>query len=223
MKPWIYEGYTSANFAGCLDKPHFNEASLPVNDVMSTVTSALVRSVNTLSYCPETLTNPGVCSSLPCLNGADCSERGGDYKCHCRPRFKGRQCEIDTEPCASSPCLNNGVCIQDGYSYKCQCPAHVSGTRCQYLYCSPNPCLNDGTCEESLLGPICRCVGFKGIYCNEDINECDSTPCLHGGTCINTYGGFNCLCAADFTGHDCSQTRMLPLVPQIEEVSENRR
>lgn len=219
VRPWEGEEDTHFGFVGCLDNPQLNGASLPVNEIMSTVTAALVRSFKIAPFCSDTLSPVGLCGSHPCLNGATCSEQEKTYDCVCKDRFKGKQCEIDTDPCVSSPCLNNGRCVQDGYSYKCQCPAHVAGNRCQYLHCSPNPCLNHGTCEEGISGPICRCRGFKGIYCNEDINECDNSPCHDGGTCFNTYGSFDCLCPPNTAGDFCNDTRLLPLMPKIEEVN----
>ena len=222
VRPWEGQDDPSFGFVGCLDNPNFNDSPLPVNELMSTVRAALVRSHEVVPYCDDNLAPLGVCGTHPCLNGGTCEEDTGAgssaYKCTCNARFKGKRCEIDTDPCASSPCLNNGRCVQDGYSYKCQCPNHVSGPRCQYLYCSPNPCLNHGTCEEGISGPICRCHGFKGIYCNEDINECERSPCLEGGTCINTYGSFDCLCPTNTAGDYCDQTRLLPLMPKIQEV-----
>lgn len=218
VRPWVGEEDTQFDFIGCMDNPQFNQAALPVNEIMSTVTAALVRSFKITSYCPDLLNPDRLCGAHPCLNGGICNQQSGTHNCSCKQRFKGRQCEIDTDPCASSPCLNNGRCVQDGYSYKCQCPAHVSGDRCQYMYCSPNPCLNQGMCEEGVSGPICHCRGFKGIYCNEDINECDSAPCSEGGTCINTYGSFDCLCPSNAAGDLCNDTRLLPLMPKIEEV-----
>ena len=208
-------------YLGCLDSPRFNSGPLPSEELTSTVRAALMKLHGVTSYCHDNLPVSDVCGTHPCMNGGKCEpgEDNHSFKCSCTARFRGKRCEHDTDPCASSPCLHNGKCIRDGYSYKCQCPNHVSGNRCQYLYCSPNPCLNHGSCEEGISRPICRCKGFKGDYCNEDINECDTSPCHEGGTCINTYGSFNCLCPTNTAGDYCDQTRLLPLMPRMQEVS----
>ena len=33
------------------------------------------------------------------------------YRCQCRDRFVGSNCEIDTNPCLSDPCLNDGTYV----------------------------------------------------------------------------------------------------------------
>jgi Notch-like protein len=53
---------------------------------------------------------------------------------------------------------------------------------------------------------MCSCpLGFKGIDCTQDIDECreSGSPCEHGGTCVNTPGSFKCDCSIGFAGPRC--------------------
>ena len=36
------------------------------------------------------------------------------------------------------------------------------------------------------------------------INECASSPCRNDATCLDLLNAFECVCAAGFTGHNCS-------------------
>uniref|UniRef100_A0A0N4ZLK4 Cadherin n=1 Tax=Parastrongyloides trichosuri TaxID=131310 RepID=A0A0N4ZLK4_PARTI len=56
-------------------------------------------------------------------------------------------------------------------------------------------CLNGGYCDLKL--EVCKCPeGYKGSYCEEDINECeiDKNICKNSGNCINVPGSYKCLC-----------------------------
>uniref|UniRef100_A0A1B6ED49 EGF-like domain-containing protein n=1 Tax=Clastoptera arizonana TaxID=38151 RepID=A0A1B6ED49_9HEMI len=111
----------------------------------------------------------------------------------------------------SRRCHNNKVCrgirvtyetaYRDVYDSKASqpptfvcCPgwAQVSKTShsCNKPVCSTD-CLNGGTCS---MPDRCTCPpGYKGLYCETDINECQETrPCDH--TCINTNGSYHCSC-----------------------------
>lgn len=75
--------------------------------------------------------------------------------------------------------------------------------------CVPNPCQNGGVCKPIGNAFLCSCRrGFKGLTCEEDVNECDrSNPegdCENGGICVNTLGSFYCNCTAGFVGQRCS-------------------
>lgn len=48
-------------------------------------------------------------------------------------------------------------------------------------------CNNKGNCShtESAGEYVCFCnVGYTGINCDIDIDECDAEPCQNNGTCI---------------------------------------
>ena len=48
-----------------------------------------------------------------------------------------------------------------------------------------NPCKNGICTANATTGDYqCRCdIGYEGINCTEEINECLSNPCLNNGTC----------------------------------------
>lgn len=151
----------------------------------------------------------GVCGSQPCQNGGICEDLGGDrYSCSCHSRFRGSNCEVDTDPCASFPCLYGSKCnVTPENDYYCECPPQLSGKRCQHgHHCTPNPCRNGGVCEEGDNGPICKCRGFVGDLCTVDLDECLSGPCLNSATCINTVGSYSCVCQNSYTGKLCGSS-----------------
>lgn len=83
------------------------------------------------------ITNNNYCASLPCLNGATCSNKKSDsYECRCAPNYKGINCELLIELkhdfCSSNPCLNNGICSEsETTNYTCECKPGYTGSRCQ--------------------------------------------------------------------------------------------
>ena len=193
-------------FIGCLDNIRLDDIALPLHAKAKSRIAKLVR-INNVDFNCGPLTSPGQCGSYPCLNSGTCVELTNSYSCKCSPRFKGSNCERDVNPCAGNPCLNGGTCLntQNG-NFRCLCPQHLSGKRCDYgVYCNPNPCQNGAKCEEGSDRAICKCRGYTGAFCTQDINEClNSNPCANKGTCINTDGDFRCECQQEWTGPYCT-------------------
>ncbi|CAH1776950.1 unnamed protein product [Owenia fusiformis] len=204
----LAHGYTDVRkgYHGCLREIKINNVKLPY--VGSSEVGALQKFEEVEFHCKDNYdpgSVEGVCGKRPCLNGGSCQVLSGtSYQCHCRGRFHGARCEIDTNPCASSPCMNNGVCMNKVNDFECKCKGRFEGKRCDYgFYCKPNPCKNGGMCEEGPTKHICNCKGFQGDFCEHDINECLESPCQNDATCHNTHGSFKCNCTKSTKGDLC--------------------
>ena len=66
-------------------------------------------------------------------------------------------------------------------------------------------CKNGAKCELDINSkPICVCEkGYKGEFCEININECESNPCMNNATCVDSIRGHFCLCANKFVDSDC--------------------
>lgn len=47
------------------------------------------------------------------------------------------------------------------------------------------------------------CCRYKGVNCEQNINECENNPCLNQGSCFDTYGSYTCQCMRGFGGQNC--------------------
>ncbi|KAM6932333.1 protocadherin Fat 3-like [Lycodopsis pacificus] len=120
-------------------------------------------------------------------------------------------CILYPDACLQQPCRNGATCTSlPSGGLSCSCPPLYTGGRCEMeiTACVPNPCQNGGICKPIGNAFLCSCRrGFKGLICEEDVNECDrSNPegeCENGGVCVNTYGSFYCNCTAGFVGQRC--------------------
>ncbi|XP_070826256.1 protocadherin Fat 3a isoform X6 [Chaetodon trifascialis] len=121
-------------------------------------------------------------------------------------------CILYPDACLQQPCRNGATCtaLPSG-GFSCSCSPQYTGGRCEMeiTVCVPNPCQNGGACKPIGNAFFCSCRrGFKGLTCEEDVNECDrSNPegeCENSGVCVNTHGSFYCNCTAGFVGQRCS-------------------
>ncbi|XP_033116445.1 protein crumbs-like isoform X2 [Anneissia japonica] len=171
----------------------------------------------TLCLCPPGYSGTGCnqtanyCSDEPCENGATCGNNGYNdgYVCTCVDGFTGTNCETNIDECSSNPCWNGGLCIDGIYNFTCDCASTgYEGHTCSQPIdeCNPvSPCKNGGTCLDINSGYTCVCViGFTGINCEEEEDECKSDPCANQGTCEDELNGFTCTCVAGFNGTYCS-------------------
>ncbi|XP_075227942.1 cell polarity complex component crumbs isoform X2 [Lycorma delicatula] len=165
--------------------------------------------------CPLTsasCTKVDYCSHQPCMMHGTCISRADRYQCHCAPRYKGNNCEIDMGPlCEPNPCHNDRPCRETSMGdFNCDCGHQFTGKKCDIKVssslCENNPCHNGGTCL--LKGGIayeCLCPpGFSGSDCETNIDECDSMPCQNGGTCKDGVNNYTCSCGrSGYTGPNC--------------------
>uniref|UniRef100_A0A3P9L436 FAT atypical cadherin 3a n=1 Tax=Oryzias latipes TaxID=8090 RepID=A0A3P9L436_ORYLA len=121
-------------------------------------------------------------------------------------------CVLYPDPCLHQPCHNGATCnsLPSG-GFSCSCSHQFTGGNCEMkkTVCVPNPCQNSGVCKPIGNAFLCSCRrGFRGLVCEEDVNECDRNnpegECENGGTCVNTPGSFYCNCTPGFVGQRCS-------------------
>ncbi|KAL7400452.1 hypothetical protein ABVT39_012542 [Epinephelus coioides] len=97
---------------------------------------------------------------------------------------------ITSDPCLTSPCQNRATCNKGIYISQDVAVLESSAV----IFVSPHKEIFNCTCT----------AGFKGILCEDDIDECEVNPCENEGTCVNTQGGFYCHCQSGFSGSFCS-------------------
>lgn len=44
---------------------------------------------------------------------------------------------------------------------------------------------------------------FTGMFCEENIDECNALPCLHNATCIDGIANYSCQCTEGYSGRLC--------------------
>ncbi|CAG2206584.1 unnamed protein product [Mytilus edulis] len=75
-----------------------------------------------------------------------------------------------------------------------------------YDECQINPCVN-GSCTDKLGGYTCACdIGFTGINCDMNIDDCTVHVCQNNATCIDEVNSYACSCDYGYTGGLCEIT-----------------
>lgn len=72
-----------------------------------------------------------------------------------------------------------------------------------------------GECIDLIDAFRCECVvGFFGLLCQEDGDQCASNPCLYNGTCVDLVKAYRCECQSGLSGDSCQ-------IDVIDECSSN--
>ena len=164
------------------------------------------------------------CWSSPCQENSKCRRVDWqNYTCPCNVGYSGdgRVNCSEIDECQSSPC-GNGTCHDYVNYYNCTCPrGYHNGTSCSNMinFCLSNPCQNNATCLMYLNGYNCSCViGFTGLHCETNIDDCASEPCAEG-VCVDGINKFTCNCSGSsgsgFFGTRCQ--RMLGVDRENED------
>ena len=136
-----------------------------LQDLSSELRNEILTSKSDSTSCLLNCGNHGVCDLI-------------NLKCKCNPDFKGKNCEMETDPCSSQPCLNDGICH------------HLNSNS---LYSEINR--RNYTCNCSKL--------FYGRNCEWKINVCGSENCNQHGYCIDNSSIPSCICVKGYSGKKC--------------------
>ncbi|XP_044150585.1 LOW QUALITY PROTEIN: cubilin [Bufo gargarizans] len=163
--------------------------------------------------------NNGGCSLAPLVK---CMNTMGSYHCGpCPPGYEGdgRTCnQVDACSVSNGGCHPLASCAprEEGTVPICVCPPGYTGNGYGEYGClsisdiclKASPCVN-GVCKPGISSYICECyLGWTGMNCTENINECASNPCQNGGLCTDKISGYTCNCTSGWTGFHCeSQTQ----------------
>uniref|UniRef100_A0A0L8GAC7 EGF-like domain-containing protein n=2 Tax=Octopus bimaculoides TaxID=37653 RepID=A0A0L8GAC7_OCTBM len=160
--------------------------------------------------------NINECLSNPCQNGGICIDKINGYICKCMKGITGKYCETNIDDCSPNRCQAKAACIDWVDDFFCKCPDGLAGKICnetqpgkKYIPCHSHICLNEGICFQNEFDKkYCVCPkGFKGPFCEINIDDCKPNPCLHNGTCTDLIDDFYCYCPSWLTGKICDETQ----------------
>jgi len=80
--------------------------------------------------------------------------------------------------------------------------------------------MNLAVCADGLSSFTCTCIlGFSGLRCETDINDCASNPCKNGGDCRDGVNSYFCNCPDGFQAdYSCDAEAASGLSPTIQTV-----
>ncbi|XP_021351155.1 protein crumbs-like isoform X4 [Mizuhopecten yessoensis] len=152
------------------------------------------------------------CAAPVCQNNGTCTSNtaAGEYTCTCLQGYTGNDCGTDIQDC-NGQCQNGGTCVDLVNAYACNCTDAWTGVNCDVDINECNltqPCQNNASCTNSDGSFMCHCygTGYKGMYCSEDVDECQlgMDPCQHNSNCTNSVGDYSCACSHGYTDKNCS-------------------
>ena len=147
---------------------------------------------------------------------SSCQDLPGSYQCKCISGVTGPKCNLDINECKSNnglgPCnpLRTVKCTNFYPGYKCNCQeGKIANLRTLMTPSNTWITLMNTECLYSRFQP-----GFKGVHCDDDVNECTERtnpgPNKRGicydlmtTRCQNTIGSFRCICKTGITGQTC--------------------
>ncbi|VEL17994.1 unnamed protein product, partial [Protopolystoma xenopodis] len=159
--------------------------------------------------------NPKNCKPLRCF--PECYPGRGrclNGKCECFRGFTGSYCEQDIDECIRGTHDCDHICVNTLGSYRCECKQNytldqTSMKKCLKKECYPKCVNNQGSCNHE---GFCICeLGFVGISCELDINECIEGTHNCEQICTNTDGSFLCSCEPGFKISPFDSSKCLPV------------
>ncbi|XP_052771177.1 fibropellin-1-like [Mya arenaria] len=131
----------------------------------------------------------------PCGFSGHCTNTIGSFTCGCLTGWTGEHCNLRDENVTTMECL-------PGYDYS------ESRKRCWDIdECSNSTLFDCPThmhCNNTMGGYKCVCdLGWIGVNCTLDVDECLSSPCKHSSNCTNTPGSYKCDCTIGYVGQNC--------------------
>ncbi|CAH1272075.1 CRB1 [Branchiostoma lanceolatum] len=203
-----YYGYNCENTNECVLRPNYCRNGATCRDL--TASFECVCAVGfTGEDCSENIDD---CAQNTCQNGATCMDGTNQYTCNCVDGFAGDRCQTNIDDCSPDPCQNSGTCTDLVNDYRCECTTAWAGKNCtQANLCEvPTPvvCEDGKVCfiSEDGLGTDCQCpLGYTGVNCADNIDECDPDPCQNNATCIDGINKFVCNCTSGWQGVTCEE------------------
>ncbi|XP_019643256.1 PREDICTED: LOW QUALITY PROTEIN: protein crumbs-like [Branchiostoma belcheri] len=203
-----YYGYNCEFEDECVQRPNYCRNGATCRDSPTSF-----ECICALGYTGEDCSeNIDDCAQNTCQNGATCMDQVNSYTCSCVAGFTGNRCQTNIDDCSPDPCQNSGTCTDLVNDYRCNCTREWAGINCTQVNRCEVPtrvnCTDGKVCfiSEDGLGTDCQCpLGFAGVNCAVNIDECDPDPCQNNATCIDGIDKFVCNCTSGWQGVTCEE------------------